>query len=92
MTKLVGRDGNVQAVDIGSKSYYANRKGSYNVENKEHIKALKREGFAEASLMGHTTDHSIGFTCVECGFGSWFAKCSRCGHDNARDTPTDGNS
>jgi hypothetical protein len=82
MTKMIGRDGNVQAVDIGNRSYYANRKGSYNVESKSDIKALKREGFTEASLMGAVTDSTVGFTCVECGFGSFFRKCSRCGHEN----------
>ena len=43
---------------------------------------MKAEGFFEASLMGPTTDTNMGFTCVECGFGSWFRKCGRCGHQN----------
>ena len=89
MTRMVGRDGNVTAVDVAGRSYYKDRKGGYNVENKEAIKQLKREGFAEASLMGHTIDHSIGFTCVECGFEGWFRKCGRCGYQS-QETQKDG--
>lgn len=89
MAKLVGRDKHVQAVDFGGRSYYADRKGSYNVEDKQAIAALKREGFSEASLLGVTDNQELGYTCIECGFGSWFAKCSRCGHENSR-IPRDG--
>ena len=93
MTRMVGRDGNVTAVDVAGRSYYKDRKGGYNVENKEAIKQLKREGFSEAALNPYNAgDSTKGFTCVECGFGSWFVLCSRCGHDNSNDTPTDGNS
>jgi DNA-directed RNA polymerase subunit RPC12/RpoP len=44
---------------------------------------MKAEGFFEASLNPYDKgDAQRGFTCVECGFGSWFRKCSRCGHEN----------
>ena len=83
MAKLVGRDGHVTAVDVNNRSYYKDRKGSYVVENRADIKALKREGFSEAALNPYDPiDSKRGFTCVECGFGSWFRKCSRCGHEN----------
>jgi hypothetical protein len=39
--------------------------------------------------MGPTTDTNLGYTCIECGFGSWFALCGRCGHNNST-TPRDG--
>lgn len=90
MTKLVGRDANVKAVDFGGKSYYADRKGTYEVNDRNAIAALKREGFTEASLMGTTDKAGLGFTCSECGFGSWFRKCSRCGHENTSTPPMDG--
>ena len=93
MARLVGRDKNVQAVDVNGGSYYADRKVGYTVEDKNAIAALKREGFSEAALNPWSAkDSERGFTCVECGFGSWFSLCSRCGHNNTKDTPTDGNS
>lgn len=90
MTKLVGRDRHVKAVDVAGRSYYADRKGTYEVTDKNAIAALKREGFSEASLLGVTDNVGLGFTCNECGFGSWFRKCSRCGHENESTPRTDG--
>jgi DNA-directed RNA polymerase subunit RPC12/RpoP len=80
MTKLVAPDKGVKATDVGGRSYSPNRGGIYEVNNKSHASAMKREGFTEASLMGPTKEN-LGFTCSECGFGSWFRKCSRCGHE-----------
>ena len=86
MGRLLASDGGVRGVDItterGTRSYNPDKKGVITVDNPTHAKRLKAEGFFEASLMGPTTDASIGFTCIECGFGSWFRKCSRCGHEN----------
>ncbi len=79
MSKYVAPDRGVKETVIGGKSYFANRGGLYNVENKAHQKAMEAEGFFQASLMGGTSS-TIGFTCIECGFGSFFRKCSRCGH------------
>ena len=31
-----------------------------------------------------TLNENLCYTCMECGFGSWFAKCSRCGTDNSK--------
>jgi len=82
MARIVAPDRGVKETTIGNKTYGVNRQGIYNVENASHIRAMKAEGFFEASLMGPTTNAGAGFTCVECGFGSWFRKCSRCGHEN----------
>ena len=86
MGRLLASDGGVRGVDItterGTRSYNPDKKGVMTVDNPTHARRLKAEGFFEASLMGPTTDASIGFTCIECGFGSWFRKCSRCGHEN----------
>lgn len=41
-------------------------------------KAIVKAGGFVPSMAG-TTRTGIGFRCVECGFGSWFNKCSRCG-------------
>jgi len=32
--------------------------------------------------MGTSQNKNIGYTCLECGFGTWFRKCSRCGYEN----------
>lgn len=85
MTKLVGPQG-LRGIDVttsrGVRKYNQNKKGMIEVSNSKDAKALKSEGFFEASLMGTTPDSSLGFVCVKCGFGSWFRKCSRCEHIN----------
>jgi hypothetical protein len=68
----------------GTKLYKADRSGLINVENPKHAAQMKHEGLGEASLMGATGNPNLGFNCTACGFGSWFKKCSRCGHDNER--------
>lgn len=36
--------------------------------------------------MGTATKRTDGFRCVECGFGSWFTTCSRCGGECFKET------
>jgi len=80
----------VKETVIGGKSYYADRQGIYNVENASHAKAMKAEGFFEASLNPYSEgDRKRGFTCVECGFEGWFRKCGRCGIES-NEIPRDG--
>jgi hypothetical protein len=87
MAKYFASDRGVRAVEIegartGTKRVLKpDAKGFYNVESKMDAKALQQSGFVEASLMG-TTNSSVGYNCTECGFGSWFAVCGKCGHDN----------
>ena len=82
MAKYVAPDKGVRETTIGNKTYRPDKGGLYNVENPAHAKAMKSEGYFEASLMGPTTNGGLGYTCTECGFGSWFMKCGRCGHEN----------
>ena len=94
MARLVPRDGFAREVEIkrqsGSKLLRAQKGGLYSVDNPKDIAALKAEGFTEGNLALHTTgDNERGYTCQECGFGSWFKLCSRCGHE-ATDPQTDG--
>ena len=92
MGRWVAPDRGVRETVIGNTTYRPDRGGIYTVDNRQHAKAMKAEGYFEAALNPvDSKDSERGFTCVECGFGSWFAKCSRCGHDNLSDTPTDGN-
>ena len=66
----------------GTRVIRAGKDGLFNVENPKLAKKLKAEGLGEAGLNGYST--TGGFPCSSCGFGSWFKKCSRCGHDNER--------
>ena len=68
----------------GTKLYKADKSGLINVDNPKHAKQMKDEGLGQASLQGATSDPSLGYNCSECGFGSWFSLCSRCGHRNER--------
>jgi hypothetical protein len=92
MARYVAPDKGVRETVIGNSTYRPDRGGIYNVDNASHARAMKAEGYFEAALNPYDKrDGERGFTCVECGFGSWFALCSRCGHNNSS-IPTDGNS
>ena len=86
MSRLIASDGGVKGVDVttesGTRSYNPDRRGVITVNDPKVARRMKAEGFFEASLMGPTTDMTKGFTCIACGFGSWFRKCSKCGHEN----------
>ena len=88
MGRLVPRDGFAREVEItrqsGSKVIKAGKDGMYRVDNPKDVQALKAEGFTEGNLSLHTTgDGDRGYNCFNCGFGSWFRKCSRCGHESS---------
>ena len=83
MGRWVAPDRGVRETVIGNTTYRPDRGGIYTVDNRQHAKAMKAEGYFEAALNPvDSKDGERGFTCVECGFGSWFRKCSRCGHEN----------
>ena len=88
MARLVPRDGYAKEVEIkrqsGTKVLRAGRDGLYRTENPKDIAALKAEGFTEGNLALQTDgDSQRGYNCMNCGFGSWFRKCSRCGHKSS---------
>ena len=87
--RMVAPDTRVAETVVGNRSYKPNRSGVYTVSDRD-AKAMKAEGFFEASLMGATRDSNLGYTCNECGFGSWFKKCGRCGHESSSETNKDG--
>jgi len=66
----------------GTKVYRAGRDGLINVDNPKHARQMKEEGLGLASTSGAMMGE--GYPCTACGFGSWFKKCSRCGHKNER--------
>ena len=69
--------------ESGTKVYRQDKSGGFNVENPKHARQMKEEGFFQANAMG-VIRHDIGFPCKNCGFGSLFKKCSRCGTENER--------
>ena len=83
--KFIAPDSGVKAVSIegirtgSSESITRDRKGFFKADNKRQADALKSEGFVEASLLGATTNNSLGYICGTCGFNGWFVVCGRCG-------------
>jgi hypothetical protein len=61
---------------VTGRRYRAND-GLYDMHPVDAKAAVAYGGFWP-SLSG-TTRQGIGYRCTECGFGSYFAKCSRCG-------------
>lgn len=83
MARMVAPDKGVRETEVNGRLYKPDRGGIYNVDSPSAARAMKREGFFEAALNAvDSKDSQRGFNCVECGFGSWFRKCSRCGHEN----------
>jgi hypothetical protein len=83
MARLVASDKGVRETEVNGRLYKPDRGGIYNVDSTSAVRAMKAEGFFEATLTPYSQgDVTKGFICVECGFGSWFRKCSRCGHEN----------
>lgn len=86
MARLVPRDDKVREVDVrterGTKRYRISEGGTMNVDNPNHAKQLKSEGFIEASLAPYTRGtQNLGYNCPKCGFGGWFSTCGRCGSE-----------
>lgn len=83
MARMVAPDKGVRETEVNGRLYKPDRGGIYNVDSASAARAMRAEGFFEAALNPYSAkDSARGFTCVECGFGSWFRKCSRCGHEN----------
>lgn len=83
MGRYVAPDKGVRETVIGNTTYRPDSGGIYNVESVSHARAMKAEGYFEASLNPHSKgDAQRGYTCSECGFNGWFIKCGRCGHEN----------
>ena len=85
MSKMIPPQGLKEVLvktERGTKVYRADRSGLINVDNPKHAAQMKAEGLGVASAGG--VADTEGFPCSQCGFGSYFIKCSRCGHENER--------
>lgn len=83
MAKFMGPQG-MREISVktkhGEKVLKAGKDGMFNVNNPKLAKQLKAEGLGVASTGG--VANTNGFPCKKCGFGSFFAKCGRCGEVN----------
>jgi hypothetical protein len=83
MSRLNSPDGYVSEVNIktqsGVKRFKADKDGKYGTDDPKVISALRSQGFTDEALSPYSKgDSQRGYTCPNCGFGSWFMKCSRC--------------
>jgi hypothetical protein len=67
-----------QQVDGLSGVRYTAKDGRYTMSDRD-AKALKDAGGFYPNAMGAPVGKKDGFTCDECGFGSFFKTCGRCG-------------
>lgn len=84
MPRLLSPDDGCVSVKVpsgyGREAVYNGR--VIDVESPAHIRRLRAEGYVVAGVAGVPVQRG-GYTC-ECGFSSFFRKCSRCGHENEK--------
>ena len=66
----------------GTQVIRTGKDGLFHVNDSKLAKQLKEEGLGVASASGYIEGQ--GYPCGNCGFSSWFKKCSRCGTENSR--------
>jgi hypothetical protein len=82
--KVVSPQKNVIEVDGLSGRRYRAKDGIYDMSPSDAKATVKYGGFWP-SLSGVTASY-IGYRCIQCGFGAFFDKCSRCGQRCARES------
>jgi len=82
--KVVPQASNCREIEVGGRVYRRGRNGLFDMPEPAAKYTIALEGGQEASLSG-TTRTAIGYRCTECGFGSFFADCSRCGGECFRE-------
>lgn len=78
--KVCTPDARCVEIDGPSGRRYNFRRGTADVSPRD-AKAIVAEGGFIPSMAG-TTSASVGYPCSNCGFGSYFRRCSRCGTEN----------
>lgn len=76
-------DGGAREIDGVTGRRYAAKGGVFDMHPTD-ARALRAIGGAPCSLSG-ATRQGMGFRCPECGFGSYFRACSRCGARTVRE-------
>lgn len=66
------------AATVGGVEYRA-RSGFFDMPDQHAALHLKSAGYGSSWQVPGVPAPGAGWRCPECGFGSWFAKCGRCG-------------
>ncbi len=82
--KVVPQDGNCKEIEVGGRVYRRQGNGLFDMPEAAARYTIANEGGQLASLSG-TTRSEFGFRCLDCGFGSFFTTCSRCGGNGVRE-------
>lgn len=77
-------DGRVREVDGVSGRRYRSRDGMYEMAPADAKALLSVGGFTPG--LGGPTPRATGYRCHDCGFGSYFISCSRCGGACSKET------
>lgn len=79
-------DKGCREIDAPSGRRYKARDGVLDMEPSD-ARAVVKFGGAACSLSG-TTKRNTGYRCVDCGFGTFFTTCSRCGGEAIKEGKT----
>jgi hypothetical protein len=82
--KVVPQAANCREIEVGGRIYKRRKGGLFDLPDRAARMVIAQEGGQEASLSG-TTRSSEGYRCADCGFGSFFRTCSRCGSTAVRE-------
>lgn len=76
-------DKGCREIDAPSGRRYKAKDGLFDMEPSD-AKAVVKLGGGHCTLSGFSS-WRVGFRCVDCGFGSYFRPCSRCGGEAVRE-------
>ena len=82
--KVVPQAANCREIEVGGRVYRRDKRGLFDLPESAAKFTIKHEGGQAPALSG-ATSRRFGFRCLACGFGSFFATCSKCGGDCARE-------
>lgn len=82
--KVVPQAENCREVEVGGRIYRRRPNGLFDMPEAAAKYTIALEGGQVPSLSG-STRKALGFRCQACGFGSFFATCSRCGGSAERE-------
>jgi hypothetical protein len=82
--KVVPQASNCKEIEVAGRVYRAGRNGLIDMPESAARYTVKLEGGQWPALSG-ITRAGIGFSCQDCGFGSFFTTCSRCGGSCVRE-------
>src|SRR5258707_689323 len=76
-TRVCPPDGKAVQIDVGNRRYAMN-KGAMLTSDSDAKRIVAEGGFIPGTGMADIAA-GRGYRCGECGFGSWFRTCGRCG-------------